>query len=66
MKPDLYDQYTSTSTSFSLEDKGLLESYYAFYKKIIAPVLSQDTSVPILDIACGWGGLLSVLHEFRS
>ena len=63
MKTDLYDQYTSTSTSFSLEDKGLLESYYALYSTIIAPILPQDTSVPILDIACGWGGLLSVLQK---
>lgn len=61
----LYDNYTSTSTSFLGNERDILKVYEDMYQKYIKPLLpiQNKDSISILDVGCGWGGLIKVLQQ---
>jgi 2-polyprenyl-3-methyl-5-hydroxy-6-metoxy-1,4-benzoquinol methylase len=65
MSDILYQKYTSTSTSFHQDEKAINQVYQHIYQTYIQPYLPSidKDSVKILDIGCGWGGLLKVLQQ---
>ncbi len=65
MAHDLYENYTSTSTSFHGHSDYAFDMYHDMFERFIAPHLPKHEreTIKILDIGCGWGGLLKVLQE---
>lgn len=65
MAHDLYQNYTTTSTSFHGNTAFALDMYYNMYQMHISIHMPQTnrSEVKILDIGCGWGGLLKVLQQ---
>ncbi len=65
MNNDLYQNYTTTSTSFHGNESFAFDMYKDMYKRHISMHIpdTDPSNLTILDIGCGWGGLLKVLQQ---